>query len=363
MENAVNHERWMARCLQLARRGATSAAPNPLVGSVLVQGDRALAEGWHERPGTGHAEVRCLSAFGPGAVPADATLYVNLEPCAHHGRTPPCADLIIARGIRSVVIGHEDPFPAVAGQGIARLRRAGISIHVGVLEAEARWLNRRFLTSIVAGRPYVVLKWARSADGLIDQAGRSVRGGTPISGAASNILVHRWRSEEQAILVGGMTVLHDDPSLTVRHVAGRQPLRVVLDRSGVAPAGSRLFTDGGPTLLFTGQPRPDINVEQLVISQGSNALDGILKVLHERQIRSVLVEGGARTHEAFFAAGLWDEARVIEAPLVLGSGTKAPSPQGVVQSAISVEADRVVTYARSAELRRPEMVTLSDPWC
>lgn len=363
MENAANHDRWMARCLQLARRGAGSAAPNPMVGSVLVRGERLLAEGWHERPGSGHAEVQCLRAFGPEQVPDDATLYVNLEPCAHHGRTPPCADLIIARGIRTVVIGHEDPFPAVSGQGVARLRSAGVNVRVGVLETEARWLNRRFLTSIREGRPYVLLKWARSADGLLDRAGRTVRAGTPISGAASNVLVHRWRSEEQAILVGGPTVLRDDPALTVRHVVGRQPLRVVLDRSGVAPAASRLFTDGLPTLLFTARTRPDIAVEQVLLPYGGDALGGLLKALHERQVRSVLVEGGARLHGAFLAAGLWDEARVIEAPVELGAGTPAPIPQGLPQHATRVEADRVVTYVRSAELRRPIMATLPDPWC
>lgn len=353
----------MARCLQLARMGAGTAAPNPMVGAVLVHGGRILAEGWHHRPGTGHAEVQCLSAFGAGAVPSEATLYVNLEPCAHHGRTPPCADLIIARGVQHVVIGHEDPFPAVAGRGIARLKAAGIRVDVGPLADEARWMNRRFLTSVVRQRTYVVLKWARSADGLLDKEGRSERRGTPISGAESAVLVHRWRSEEQAILVGGTTVLKDDPQLTVRHVVGRQPLRVVLDRSGAAPSDSAVFTDGGPTLLITDRKRHDIDVEQVVVERNEAVLNRLLAVLHERQIRSLLVEGGARLLKAFLDSALWDEARIIEAPLVLGAGTVAPMPQGVLQGRIHVGADSVTTYVRSDELRRPITATLSDPWC
>jgi diaminohydroxyphosphoribosylaminopyrimidine deaminase/5-amino-6-(5-phosphoribosylamino)uracil reductase len=363
METSMNHERWMARCLQLARHGASSAAPNPLVGALLVQGDRVLAEGWHTRPGSGHAEVNCLQAFGNGPVPADAVLLVNLEPCAHHGRTPPCADLIIARGIRTVVVGHEDPFPAVAGKGISRLRAAGIDVHVGVLEAEARWMNRRFLTSITRQRPYVILKWARSADGFMDRSGRTVRAGTPISCAASNVLVHRWRSEEQAIMVGGTTVLHDDPGLTVRHVSGRPPLRVVLDRSGIAPADSRLFTDGAPTLLFTDRHRTDIPVEQVLLPSGPEPLRAVLRELHDRGIRSLLVEGGARLHEAFLTSGLWDETRVIEAPLLLASGTSAPVARGIPAGIAVVDADRISTHVRTVELRRPERETLPDPWC
>ena len=165
----MEHAAAMDRCLQLARLGASGAAPNPLVGSVLVQANEVLAEGWHRSAGGPHAEVECLHAFGPGTVPADAVLYVNLEPCTHHGRTPPCADLLIARGVRHVVVAHEDPFPAVAGRGLQKLRAAGITVATGVREAEARWLNRRFLCSVMRNRPYIILKWARSADGFLDR--------------------------------------------------------------------------------------------------------------------------------------------------------------------------------------------------
>jgi diaminohydroxyphosphoribosylaminopyrimidine deaminase/5-amino-6-(5-phosphoribosylamino)uracil reductase len=228
---------------------------------------------------------------------------------------------------------------------------------------EARWMNRRFLTSVEQQRPYVVLKWARSVDGLLDKAGRRERAGTAISSAESNVLVHRWRSEEQAILVGGNTVLRDDPSLTVRHVIGRQPLRVVLDRSGVAPADSVLFMDGGMTLLFTERDRSDVQVEQIIVARGDEVLPILLRELHKRDVRSLLVEGGARLHGAFLASGLWDEARIIEAPIALGSGTEAPAAHGILQSDMPLGADHIRTYVRSAELRRPVTATLSDPWC
>ncbi|HEX2617483.1 MAG TPA: bifunctional diaminohydroxyphosphoribosylaminopyrimidine deaminase/5-amino-6-(5-phosphoribosylamino)uracil reductase RibD, partial [Flavobacteriales bacterium] len=200
--SAGPHDRWMARCLQLARNGLGRTAPNPLVGAVLVQGDRLLAEGWHHELGAPHAEAECLRAFGDAPVPADATMYVSLEPCAHHGRTPPCADLLIARGVKRVVIGVVDPNPLVSGKGIAKLRDAGVEVITGVEEAACRWTNRRFLTAFEQQRPYVILKWAASADGFLDKHPRSGVGVQRISSQATNVLVHRWRSEEQAILVG-----------------------------------------------------------------------------------------------------------------------------------------------------------------
>lgn len=315
----------MARCLQLAGNGAYTAAPNPLVGAVLVHGEHVLAEGWHQRPGEGHAEVRCLAAFGPEPVPADAVLYVNLEPCSHHGRTPPCVDLLIARGIRTVVVAHEDPFDKVSGNGIERLRSAGMEVRLGVMEEEARWLNRRFITSVTEHRPYVILKWARSADGLLDKMPRSERRGTPISGSSTQVLVHRWRAEEQAILVGGRTVLNDDPELTVRLVEGPSPTRLVLDRSGITPSCSKVYSQGPKTVLFNALHRSDVQVEQVTLEQGPMPIRTLLQVLHQREIRSVLVEGGARLLNAFMEHDLWDEARVITSPCELIEGTPAPN--------------------------------------
>ena len=338
------HERWMRRCLELARLGAASAAPNPMVGAVLVQGDQVLAEGWHKVPGSGHAEVECLRAFGDAPVPHDAVMYVNLEPCAHHGRTPPCADLLIERGVNHVVVGQRDPHPKVAGAGIAKLRNAGIAVIEGLLEHECRWTQRRFLTSLGKGRPYIVLKWARSQDGLLDQHPRTTRGVQRISSPTTDVLVHRWRAEEQAILVGSRTVLNDDPSLTVRHVEGRQPLRVVLDRYGITPDTSTLYTDGGPTLLFTGSTRPSLRIEQVRTHPHEDPIRAILAALHQRDIRSVLVEGGATLIGQFIGSGLWDEARVITGACALGAGTPAPALDLAPALETRCGGDRIAVY-------------------
>ncbi len=321
----MDHTPWMQRCLQLARNGAGAVAPNPLVGAVLVQGDRILAEGWHRSYGGPHAEVECLNAFSDGPLPVDAVMYVSLEPCSHHGRTPPCADLLIERGVKHVVVAHVDPFPEVSGRGIARLREAGIRVDVGVREEEARWTNRRFLTSVERQRPYIILKWARSADGFLDRHPRNERDVQRISSPTTDVLAHRWRSEEQAILVGSRTVVNDDPQLTVRLVEGRSPLRVVLDRNNAAPAGSKVFDMSAPTLLFTVAQRPDVEAEQVMIAASENVLDRLVEELNARSVRSVLVEGGAELLRHFLQRGLWDEARVITGEVVFGAGTKAPS--------------------------------------
>ena len=313
-------EQHMRRCLQLARNGAGHVAPNPMVGAVLVQGDRVLAEGWHRSFGGPHAEVECLRAFGDGPVPSDAVLYVNLEPCSHHGKTPPCVDLLITRGVEKLVVGCEDPNPLVKGQGITRAREAGIEVITDVLREESRWLNRRFIHSIEQERPYVILKWARSADGFLDDRGRTAR----ISSAGTDVLVHRWRSEEQALMVGSRTVINDDPSLTVRHVEGRNPLRVVIDRGGRTSSSSKVFDGSGPTLLITGSLRADVRAEQAVIGTNDDPIDAMLSELHRRAVRSVLVEGGAELLGHFLSRGLWNEARVIMGAVDFGGGTSAP---------------------------------------
>jgi diaminohydroxyphosphoribosylaminopyrimidine deaminase / 5-amino-6-(5-phosphoribosylamino)uracil reductase len=315
---------FMQRALQLSRLGAGRVAPNPMVGALLVQGDRILAEGWHRSHGGPHAEVECLRSFGDGPVPKDAVLYVTLEPCSHHGKTPPCADLLIERGVKHVVVAHVDPFPEVSGRGIAKLRAAGIEVYVGMDEAEARWTNRRFLTSVEQKRPYIILKWACSADGLLDRHPRGERGVQRISSAASDVLVHRWRSEEQAIMVGGRTVLNDDPALSVRHIYGRHPLRVVLDRSAITPTDSKVYGGSSPNLLFTGMHRPDVIAEQYLLSTTADPLEQVLTELDRRGIRSLLVEGGAELLGHFLRSGLWDEARVIRGTALFHLGTMAP---------------------------------------
>lgn len=314
----------MRRCLQLAYNGSGSAAPNPMVGAVLAINDQVIAEGWHKQRGGPHAEVNCLRSFGEGAVPENAVIYVNLEPCAHFGRTPPCVDLLIARGVKHLVVGAVDPDPRTLGEGIARARAHGIHVEVGVIQDECRWLNRRFITSVEQQRPFIVLKWAQSADGFIDDGASSIRGVRRISSSATDTIVHRWRAEEQAILVGSRTVLHDDPSLNVRHTDGRSPLRMVIDRSCIVPSTSKVFTDGGATLLFTSVKREDNGVEQIVLAANDDPITAVLRELHCRGMRSLLVEGGAELHQHFIDRDLWDEARIITSPRPIGQGTVAP---------------------------------------
>jgi len=337
----TEHDHWMQRCLQLAALGGGNAAPNPMVGAVLVQGDRVLAEGWHTKAGAPHAEVECLRAFGDRAVPDNAVLYVNLEPCAHHGRTPPCADLLIARNIKHVVIGQRDPFPGVAGKGIQRLKEAGVDVVEDVLHDACRWAQRRFLTSVENGRAYIILKWARSADGFLDQRPRTARGVQRISSPATDTRVHQWRSQEQAILVGSRTVLNDDPSLTVRHVDGPQPLRIVVDRKGVTPAASALYSSSAPTLLITGQYREELSVEQLVVSPSDDPILSLLDALQTRLIRSVIVEGGAELLNHFIQRQLWDEARIITGGVHFGQGTEAPALQLPANWTTNAGVDRI----------------------
>jgi diaminohydroxyphosphoribosylaminopyrimidine deaminase / 5-amino-6-(5-phosphoribosylamino)uracil reductase len=345
-----DHDRWMHRCLELARLGAGGTAPNPMVGAVLVQGDRVLAEGWHKQAGGPHAEVECLREFGPDKIPADAVLYVNLEPCSHQGRTPPCADLLIAREVKHVVVGCVDPNPLVQGEGIARARARGINVVTDVLHDECRWLNRRFIHHFEAGRPYVILKWARSVDGFLDDHGKSAR----ISSPATDVLVHQWRSEEQAILVGSLTVLNDDPALTVRHVDGRNPLRVVLDRMNRTPSTARFLDDSAATLLVTNERRLDIRTEQLVIREGEDPLPALLAGLKSRGIISVIVEGGAELLGHFIRLDLWDEARVITGAMRSSAGTMSPMIAGTPVRSLALDNDTIDFFVNIANQPTPQ---------
>ncbi len=342
--SALDHAVWMRRCLELAVLGRNRVAPNPMVGAVLVQKGNVLAEGWHQLVGGPHAEVNCLNAFGEGPVPEDAILYVNLEPCSHHGRTPPCAEMLIRREVRTVVVGQWDPFPAVSGRGIALLQEAGIKVTVGVEEDACTWLQRRFLTSVKAARPYVILKWARSRDGFLDQHPRTERSVQRISSAGTDVLVHAWRSAEQAILVGSRTVLNDDPSLTVRHVDGRQPLRIVIDRKGITPASSKMFTSGDQTLLLTDQKRNNIAADQHILSPGVDPIEQLFRLANERSIRSILVEGGAELLGHFLQSGRWDEAREITSEAIFHRGTSAPTLDHLAAVSLNSGTDHIALY-------------------
>ncbi len=340
----TDHDKYMQRCLRLAAQGAGHTAPNPMVGAVLVHEDRIIGEGYHRQYGEAHAEVRCLESVAPEHRPLipRSTLYVSLEPCTHFGRTPPCADRIIRDGIPRVVLGCLDPSEKVAGNGVERLRAAGVEVLTGVEEAAARALNRRFFCRHLRSRPYVVLKWAQSADGLIALPGpRALR----LTHPYTDRVVHRWRSEEAAILIGSGTALADNPRLTTRHWPGRHPLRIVLDREGRLPASLHVLDGEAPTLVFSHSPRrPAGPAEWITLPAEEPFLPAVLSHLQQRAVLSVLVEGGARILQAFLAAGCWDEARVITTPRTLGAGLAAPVFSGREPVSTRRMAEDIIRY-------------------
>ena len=336
---------YMSRCLELARKGAYYVAPNPMVGAVLVDRDgRIVSEGWHMRFGGPHAEVHCirraeqitvsgerLAVSGKTINWGEMTLYVSLEPCSHWGKTPPCADLIVEKGIGRVVVGMQDPNPLVSGQGIARLREHGIEVVVGVLEAECRELNKRFLCLQEKKRPYVILKWAQTADGYLDGSrlsalGSRMEGPLVISNAVTKQIVHKMRAENMAILVGSGTALKDNPRLLTTRWSGRNPIRVLLDRRGRVPKDSRIFSDEAETLVM----REEQNWQE------------ILQSLAKRNIHSVLVEGGAEVLNHILEDGTWDEIHVEVSPVRLHrEGVKAPLIALPSEAAMEVEGHRL----------------------
>jgi len=316
----------MQRCLQLAQLGAGSVAPNPMVGSVLVHDGRIIGEGYHQQYGGPHAEVNCVNSVSVedrSLIPY-STIYVSLEPCAHFGKTPPCADLIIRNRIPKVVIGCRDPFKEVDGKGIEKLQQAGIETIVGILEKECLVLNRRFFTFHTKFRPFVVLKWAETADGKIATTDDSR---TFISNGYSNRLVHHWRSEEAAIMVGTNTATLDNPSLTTRLWKGKNPVRVVMDMQLRLPASLQVFDGSVPTLIFNGiKAQTADNVQFIKIDLQAEPLQQILQQLYKDNIQSVLVEGGAQLLQSFIDFNLYDEIRVIQnKALYIGDGLRAPS--------------------------------------
>ena len=321
----MEEEKYMWRCLQLARNGLCGAAPNPMVGAVVVCDGRIIGEGYHVRCGEAHAEVNALRSVADPSLLKRSTVYVSLEPCAHFGKTPPCADLLVEKQVPRVVVGCQDPFARVAGRGIEKLRQAGCQVTVGVLERECRFLNRRFITFHTLRRPYVTLKWAQSADGYIGvrRAGLPVRLSSPLTA----ILVHKRRSEHAAIMVGTDTALLDNPSLTVRHWYGQNPVRVVPDRELRLPVSLHLFDGTVPTLVFTQSNRhpdsPNTCYVEADFGDG-RLLPQVMQMLHERNLQSLLVEGGSRLLQTFLEAGLWDEIYVETSPVRLGGGVKAP---------------------------------------
>lgn len=339
----TSDQTFMSRCLQLASLGIGHVAPNPMVGALLVHGDRVIGEGYHRVYGGSHAEVECLDSVRKEdrrLIP-ESRLFVSLEPCAHYGKTPPCADRIVREGIREVIIACRDPFPKVDGRGVDRLRNAGVNVLEGIFEKEAVELNRRFFGFHRFKRPYIVLKWAESADGMMAGPDRVP---VAISGPAANRLVHRWRSEEQAILVGANTAVIDDPRLTSRIPGGRDPLRIVIDRHRKVPGTHRLLSDGGGTLVFnTVKDSSEGSVGFCKVPDSDSILPHVLRALYERNVQSILVEGGRMTIESFLESGLWDECRRIRSRhLLITGGFRAPdAPKGSLVQTLELDTDRI----------------------
>ena len=321
----TEEEKYMKRCIELARNGLCLAAPNPVVGAVIVCNGVIIGEGYHVRCGEAHAEVNAIRSVKNPELLKQSTIYVSLEPCSHYGKTPPCADLIIEKQIPRIVIGCQDPFAKVAGRGIQKLKDAGREVFVGVLEEECKALIRRFITFHTDHRPYITLKWAESADGYID---RLRTDGQPVilSNPLTSMLVHKRRAEHSAILVGTHTALLDNPSLSVRNWYGHSPLRLVIDRRLELPASLHLFDKSIPTLVFTEEKHPSYpNLEYIQLDWHQNILPKMMQVLYERNQQSLLVEGGSYLIQSLIEANLWDEIYVEQSPICLGSGVKAPS--------------------------------------
>ncbi|MBD0724606.1 riboflavin biosynthesis protein RibD [Flavobacterium sp. L1I52] len=321
------HEKYLKRCIQLAQNGLGTTYPNPMVGSVIVYDDRIIGEGWHKKAGEGHAEVNAVNSVKDKSLLEKATIYVSLEPCSHFGKTPPCSDLIIQNKIPNVVIGTVDPNEKVAGRGIKKLIEAGINVTVGVLEKECNELNKRFFTFHQKQRPYIILKWAESQDGFIAPSERNEQKPVWISNPYSRQLVHKWRSEEQAILIGTQTAIDDNPKLDVRDWTGNSPVRIVLDQNNRIPKTHFVFDKKLKTIVFC-QSNDKANEENLifeVIDFKQNIIPQILTKLYQHQIQSVIIEGGRQTLQAFIDENLWDEARIFKGKSNFKNGTKAPT--------------------------------------
>lgn len=364
MNTLSKDKMYMARCLELALNGQGNVSPNPMVGALILYNDLIIGEGYHIKYGESHAEINAINSVKDKSLLKQSTLYLSLEPCSHFGKTPPCVDTIIAMGIPKVVVATIDFNPKVNGRGVEYLRKAGVEVVVGVLEEEARDLNRRFFTYQIKKRPYIILKWAQTIDGFID----AVRGPSDpiapvwITNELSRSLVHRWRSEEQAILIGTKTVEKDNPKLNVRDWSGRTPTRVIIDRKLRLPIEANVFDGCIPTLLFIGNNAtasvrkaqfaaiPNLEIISIDFARGMELQ--LLKELYDRNINSVMIEGGAIIINSFVQQNLWDEARVFVGNQFFYDGVKAPVFARELFSYDELGDSKLFTY-RNKEIAEP----------
>ncbi len=344
------HDIYINRCIEIAKNGLGNTRPNPMVGAVIVLNDTIIGEGYTSAYGGHHAEVNAIRSVKNKQLLKKATLYVTLEPCSHHGKTPPCSDLIIENSIPNVVIGCVDDNEQVAGKGIKKLKNAGVNVTVGVLEKQCKQHHKRFFTFHNKKRPYIILKWAETKDGFIAPKTKDELKPVWITNTYSRQLVHKWRTEEQAILVGTNTVLQDNPILTARDWAGENPIRVVIDKDLKLDKDSTIFNHEADTLIInskTKNQKPetgnsnlefiDWNIETSIVAQ-------ICDLLHKKNINSIIIEGGSKTLQTFIDENLWDEARVFKGDSLFKNGTKAPFLKGKTTQQKSILNDTLIVY-------------------
>ena len=328
------HEYYIKRCLQIAKNGLGTTRPNPMVGAVIVHNNSIIGEGFTSTYGGPHAEVNAVNSVKNKSLLKDSTIYVLLEPCSHFGKTPPCSDLIIKHSIPDVVIGCIDDNPEVAGKGVTKLKAHGCNVVVGLLEKECKEHLKRFFTYHNKKRPYIILKWAETEDGFIAPETKDKQQPVWITNTYSRQLVHKWRAEEQAILVGTNTVIEDNPSLTVRDYTGKNPIRIVIDKSNKLDESYKVFDALAQTIRLT---KNKLDFNQPLASQ-------ICRILHQQNINSVIIEGGAKTLQTFIDEGLWDEARIFIGKTEFKSGTKAPQLNGRLISEKLIKEDLLKIY-------------------
>lgn len=333
MINNTIHEKYMQRCIDLAKQGLGNTAPNPMVGSVIVYNGKIIGEGYHRRFGEPHAEVNAINSVQDKSLLKKSTIYVNLEPCSHFGKTPPCANLIADIGIPNIIIGSIDTASHVSGKGIEILKGAGCKVTTGVLEKESRELNKRFFTFHEKQRPYIILKWAQTKDGFIDveRNENSPKVPTWITNEHAKTLVHKWRSEEQSILIGTNTALADNPSLTTRNWIGKSPLRIVFDRELKLSKHLNIFNTEAETVLIADNSCKNIKVNRLrsnigikFVNYNNDFYAQLFDILTKKNIQSIIIEGGSKVLDSFIQNNLWDEVRIFHGDKVFGKGVKAP---------------------------------------
>ena len=348
----MNHERYMQRCIDLAYGGMGMVSPNPMVGCVIVHEELIIGEGFHQQYGQAHAEVNAinqvLANYGEqaAALLANATAYVSLEPCAHFGKTPPCADLLIKHRLKKVVIGNTDPFASVSGKGIAKLKDAGIIVEIGILCEKCAWLNRRFFTRIEQQRPYIILKWAQTSDRFFAPADASQKW---ITGPMAKQLSHQWRGEEDAILVGKNTAIIDNPQLTNRNADGKNPVRIIIDRNLSVPITHHIYNADAKTIIFNEVKTAvmdNIHFIQMEDMQFYLA-QKIAFQLYLMDIQSVIIEGGVQMLNHFIAANIWDEARIFTSSKIWHAGIKAPEIKGNIIEKLTIGNDQLTVLSRT----------------